>query len=137
MSHTFRDGEQDRPKQVKFRAREELVEEFDATIDGSRSEALRQFMEDVVGSVGELDVPDNRELADAYRWLVRHRNRDDLVSVRRARKGLAEVTGYTRDDVRRYLLVPLARRGYIGFLDVPPGEIGDGAIRVRVLRRET
>lgn len=137
MSKQIHDEDQ-RRKQVKFRADESLVEEFDATIDGSRSEALREAMRTVVERTdGDLVVPtDDEELADAYRWLVAHSNDRGNVPLRLARKNLAQTTGYSQEEVRRFVLVPLARRGYVSIDDAPPGVTADGVVHVREIREE-
>lgn len=130
MSSQLHDGESARKKQVKFRARESLVEQFDDVIEGPRAEAFREFMQETVDGGGDLDVPNGDEsLATAYRWLVAH-SRDGTVRLRRARNRLAVETGLSERDVRVELLAPLETRGYVTIRDAPPGVQQDGCVRV-------
>jgi len=130
--------EENRNKQVKFRAQESLVEAFDEAISVSRSEALRELMEERVGQGGDLDVPDDEQLADAYRWLVdyTHRKSTDTVHLRVVKNHLSQTMGMDQKILRGEVLIPLQKRGYIRINDAPPGHQAQGGITVREFRRE-
>ena len=133
--------ERQRRKQVKFRAGESLVDEFDEAIgDKSRAEALRELMQEAVDAPehdGCLDVPDDADLAEAYRWLVRHTARKGKPTVRlhTAKRELSQARSMSKSGVRAELLMPLERRGYIAIQDSPPGDRSDGCVVVHEHRR--
>ena len=133
------DDESRRRKQVKFRADESLVEAFDETISVSRSEALRQMMEERIERSGDLDVPEDDDLATAYRWLVTYTNRRGKSTVRLgvAENRLSQKLGYAQSGVRSEILYPLEDRGYIKTNHGPPGYQGDGWIKVREFWRDS
>lgn len=140
MSKQIHDETQ-RRKQVKFRADESLVDQFDDAIDGSRAEALRDLMKEAVDEPqndGKLDVPNDSDLAEAYRWLVRRTQRKgkDTVRMHAAKRELSQQQGTDKRGVRSELLTPLENRGYIHIQDAPPGNPSDGCIYVREIRRE-
>lgn len=131
--------EEQRRQQVKFRAPESLVEEFDEAISTSRSEALREMMQQRIGRAGELDVPDDKQLAEAYRWLVEYTNRkgSENVRLRVAKNHLSQMMSMDEGILRGEVLIPLEKRGYIRIQDSPPGYQADGSILVREFRRDT
>ncbi|WP_436909962.1 hypothetical protein [Halosimplex marinum] len=139
MARMQNDDESRRRKQVKFRADESLVEDFDEAISVSRSEALRQMMEARIDQGDDLDVPDDDELAKAYRWLVSYTNRRGKATVRLgvAENRLSQKLGYDQTGVRSEILYPLQERGYIKTNHGPPGYQGDGWIKVREIRRNS
>lgn len=123
MSNQLHQGEEQRRKQVKIRAPERLVEEFDEWCDEqgqSRSEALRQAMTDSVERTVEWQTPlqppaDDEQLADAYRRLCALASRDGLIPAETAETALASALNMDKTSVRRAALVPLDKRGYINF----------------------
>lgn len=138
MSRMHNDDESQRRKQVKFRADEQLVDEFDDAIDVSRSEALRQFMKARIERGHGLDEPDDDELADAYRWLVEFTSRRGKSTVRLgvALNRISQRLGYDQSGVRTEILQPLESRGYIKMNHGPLGYQGEGCIHVREFRRD-
>jgi hypothetical protein len=137
MSKQIHD-EQQRRKQVKFRAPESLIEEFDEAIGTNRSAALRQLMKNRIGRAGELDTPDDEDLAKAYRWLVEYVNSrgKTTVRLRHARNQLAQHMSSEANLLRSEIFRPLEERGYISIDDGPPGYTADGCIRVREHRKD-
>jgi hypothetical protein len=117
MSKHIHDDTQ-RRKQVKFRAPEQLVEEFDNHIDKSRAEAFRDFMRDTVEDADTTAVvPDDDELETVYRWLLnRAAPYDDslIVNFGDVKSDLANAMDTNKDAIKRRYLRPLRSRGYLG-----------------------
>lgn len=108
--------------QLSVRCDAELKEHYKDALDAegrTMSEDLRRHMEQVVaehgGAVGNAShLPNDDELATAYTRL------DDLadpdrrtVSAEAAESALADVLNRPKTTVRRAVLTPLERRGYI------------------------
>jgi hypothetical protein len=133
---TFESPEENRRQQVKIRAPETLVEAYDAAIEAdSRNEAICEHMREVAGGEsGELDVPDDDDLAAAYRALV-NLARADWVTLGRARSRVQEATRYGQRDCWP-LLQELADRGYLKIQQAMPGQPAEtGKVFVREVRR--
>ena len=123
MSNQLHDGEEQRRKQVKIRAPERLVEEFDEWCEAqgkSRSEALRQSMKARTERTAEYDTPrqpptDNETLARAYRRLCALASQDGSVPAETAVTALASTLNLDKTGVKRVALTPLDQRGYINY----------------------
>lgn len=113
--------EEQRRKQVKFRAPEDVVEEFDQWVDDrdmSRSEALRSHMRACVSGGQSYDTPcqpptDNERLETAYRRLCAVANADGLIREDTVTSILASVLGISKAETKPMVLKPLLKRGYI------------------------
>ncbi|WP_229112954.1 hypothetical protein [Halapricum desulfuricans] len=120
MSKQIHDESQ-RRKQVKFRAPEHVVEEFDRWCDDqdmSRAEALRSQMQAVVSGGAEYDTPlrppgNDERLATAYRRLCAVANQDGVVREGTATSVLATVLGISKTETKPMVLRPLHERGYL------------------------
>ena len=122
MSKQIHDGEGDRPQQVKFRARAELIERFDALVETSeeysnRSDALRAAMRRMLGSGDEhaapLAPPTDDELREGYLTLVGLSNYAGLVPHDIATNELSTRLGKNQKVVERRVLGELRKRGYL------------------------
>lgn len=121
MSKQIHRGESQRKKQVKFRAPEDVVEEFDEWCDErdiSRAEALRAHLNSCVNGGQEYDTPrqpptDDERLATAYRRLCAVANSDGIVRDRTATSILASVLGISKGETKAMALKPLSKRGYL------------------------
>lgn len=121
MSSRLRSGESQRKKQVKFRAPEELVEEFDEWCDErdkSRAEALRAHVRACIEGTREYDTPrqpptDDERLATAYRRLCGVANSDGIIREETAVSVLASVLGVSKTETKAMALRPLDKRGYL------------------------
>jgi hypothetical protein len=133
-----------RRQQVKLRADETLVDEFDAWVQASdhdnRADAIRSLMRDAIGQPatdGGQYLPDDDLLADAYQWMLSRSYQYDgtpCVDARNIRSDLAEALNVGRDTIKSRVWGPLERRGFIvpnaGRIvlkprDVPPAEVVD------------
>lgn len=139
MGNQLAGGDEQSP--VSLRVNSLLLKQFDDMVEESdhwsdRSDAIRDLMRGTVSdeSSGVLDVPDDPDLARAYRTLVAERSPADSVPLRRAQDKLAQVLGVPKDAVYRTALMRLQERGYIRVNHAPPGHRG-GTVSVRVIRR--
>jgi len=122
MSSQLHDGESDRQKQVKLRADESLVEEYDEVVEksdeyNSRSEAIRAHMRRASGS-DEWTTPrqpptDNEGLREGYTTLCRIANSDGIISHELATAELSTTLGLSQTAIERAVLRKLRQRGYI------------------------
>jgi hypothetical protein len=117
MSKQIHD-EQQRRKQVKFRADEQLVGEFDNSIgDQNRSEKLRELMQEVVGGPSADDTPlmppTDETLAEAYRHLCDVANRDGIIREDTALSVLSSRLGRSKTEIRHTVLKNLDGDGYL------------------------
>lgn len=122
MSKQIHDGENDRRKQVKFRAGAELVERFDALVETSeeysnRSDALRSAMRRMLGNGDEhaapLAPPTDDELREAYLTLVGLSNYAGVVPHDIATAELSTRLAKSQEIVERRVLGKLRSRGYL------------------------
>ena len=122
MSKQIHDGENDRRKQVKFRAGAELVERFDALVETSeeysnRSDALRAAMRRMLGNGDEhaapLAPPTDDELREAYLTLVGLSNYAGVVPHDIATSELSTRLAKSQEIVERRVLGKLRSRGYL------------------------
>jgi len=120
MSKQIHDESQ-RRKQVKFRAPEDVVEEFDEWCDDqdvSRAEALRTQMRAVTAAGEEYDTPrrppgDDDRLATGYRRLCAIANQDGVIREDTATSILATALGISKRETKPMVLRPLHERGYL------------------------
>lgn len=114
--------ESQRRKQVKFRADEDLVEDFDEWVEqseyASRNEALEDLVSNVVDDGEEFGTPlvppSETHLSRAYERLCMAANEGGVIrgkSARRACSGGPRNIG--KDEVETLLLRPLQNRGYL------------------------
>lgn len=117
MSKQIHDDTQ-RKQQVKFRAPEPLVDDFDDARDKSRAELFREFMEDIAGNdTSEIIIPDDDDLAQAYQFLVnRARPYGDgkIVNFGDVQTKMSEQLNCPVDALKTRYLRRLRRQGYIG-----------------------
>jgi len=123
MSSQLHDGESDRPKQVKFRAAESLVEDFDEAIEesteySSRAEGLRAAMSQMTGTAGESPTPrrpptDNEALRNGYLTLVEIANPDGIIPHELAVSELSTTLGKSQKVIERAVIAKLRNRGYL------------------------
>jgi len=122
MSNQLHTGEEQRRKQVKIRAKEGLVEQFDEWCedqDVSRSEGLRDAMRSRVNGEGiEWQTPrqpprDDERLATAYETLCAVANQDGVVREGTALSVVATKLGLSKAEIQAMALKPLAKRGYL------------------------
>jgi intergrase/recombinase len=119
MSKQIHDESQ-RRKQVKFRAPESIVEEFDQWCDEqdmSRAEALRTQMRAVTAASEEYETPrqppGDERLSTAYRRLCAVANQDGVIREHTATSILASVLGISKTETKPMALRPLNDRGYL------------------------
>lgn len=111
MSKQIHDESQ-RRKQVKFRAPESIVEEFDQWCDEqdmSRAEALRTQMRAVASAGEEYETPrqpptDDDRLATAYRRLCAVANQDGIIREDTATSILATALGISKKETKPMVL---------------------------------
>jgi hypothetical protein len=122
MSQQLHSGETSRRKQVKFRADEGLVEEFDAFIENSdeyehRSTGLKAAMRRMLGDADESDAPReppaDEELRTAYMALVGLANYAGIIPHKIATNELSTRLGKSQELVERTVLAELRSRGYL------------------------
>jgi len=139
MSKQLHRGEQDRRQQVKFRADEQLVAEFDAWVEASdeydsRAEALRASMRRTLGDADETgaprEPPADEELRTAYLTLVSLANYRGTVPHKIAIHELTTKLAKSEDIINRSVLGELRNRGYLQQL-VSKSDTSDRAWRVR------
>ena len=114
-------------KTPSIRAHADLLERFDEWCeknDTSRTEALREYMEEGVadGGHGEPDewLPENDRDRNLYLAALDRSNDSLILSVRRERGRLAEKTKVAKSDVLARLK-DLERAGYASLMAVWPG----------------
>ncbi|WP_436934994.1 hypothetical protein [Halovenus marina] len=121
MSKQIHDESQ-RRKQVKFRAAESLIDEFDALVDTSdeydnRADALRSAMRRALGDADESDAPReppaDETLRSAYLALVSMANHRGVVPHDIAVAELSTQLARSQDIINRRVLGKLRKRGYL------------------------
>lgn len=143
MSKQIHD-EGDRRKQVKFRADESLIDEFDALVEtndeyDNRSDALRGAMRRMLGDADESDAPREppveETLRTAYLTLIGMANHRGIVPHDIAVAELSTQLARSQSIVNRRVLGKLRKRGYLRQL---VGErTVDRAWQVRGMERDT
>lgn len=127
---------------ITFRVDEEKKAAYKEALDvagESMSGDLRAHVEAVVegsnpDNINEFQLPDDDQLADAYRALRRHADPDrGTVDTEIAETIAAEATRVRAAVVRANVLEPLKRRGFIvpkwgKIRVVPPAEVDDRAV---------
>jgi hypothetical protein len=121
MSSQLHSGESDRRKQVKFRADEPLVEDFDDWVAQSdvyqnRTDALQAAMQQMMGESEDIQPPrqppGESDLRTAYLTLVKHCNYQGIIRHRIALRRLNTKLG-TGEEINEDHLSKLRQRGYI------------------------
>lgn len=122
MSKQIHNGEGDRRQQVKFRAPESLIEEFDAFVDAAeeydhRAHALRAAMRRMLGEADEADAPRQppveEELRTSYLALVALANYAGIVPHEVATVELSTRLGKNQKVIEKTVLTELRKRGYL------------------------
>jgi antitoxin component of RelBE/YafQ-DinJ toxin-antitoxin module len=107
--------------QLSVRVNEELKEAFKEAADSNGETMtdavetlLRNYVDDSGGSVGDDHLPSNTTLAAAYRALRQRTSPDsNVLGVDVAKTVAASSTNVPSSGVRREVLDPLQKRGYI------------------------
>lgn len=122
MSNQLHDGESERRKQVKFRAPESQIEQFDKFVSqsdqySSRSEAIRAAMGRLAGESDAFDTPleppADDTLRQCYAELVEICNPDGIIPHDLATSELSRQTGKSVAVVESAYIGKLWDRGYI------------------------
>lgn len=94
------------------------------------SEAVKEDIRDRIGDTTTGPLPDEMELAKAYKRLWKIRAQDDRIPVTEAEPQLASALNVPSETVRRRIFPTLEERGYI--------TVKVGVVRLNVpLARET
>lgn len=121
MSSQLHDESQ-RRKQVKFRANESLVDDFDDWVENSEYSSRNEALETLVGNVVEsgedlgtpLVPPSEPRLSRAYKRLCMAANQSGVVRAKTARRACSGGShNLAKDEVEPLLLRPLQERGYL------------------------
>lgn len=105
---------QDPRKTVSFRASDELVSRIE-DLPMSKSEFLRQAAAEKLERTPEngIEPPEDQELAKCYAELVEMANDNGHLPEDLAVNQLAQSLGRPAKQIRRTVLRPLSRRGYV------------------------
>ncbi len=99
---------------VSIKVPENLLEQYDAEV-ANRSENIREHMRKTVGNKSDdgRQPPNDGTLAEAWHTLVNLSNANNWVTEVRAENILAQRHSLPMKEVRRSILRPLEKRGYV------------------------
>lgn len=111
MSNRFETPDQTK---VTIRCSQELVDAYDDTLeDTSRSEAIREHMQETAGKTDDDSLPENQLLRDGLTAIRQATDPDGRIPTSVAKSRVAEATRVKTSDAVRTVISPLDERGYL------------------------